>query len=323
MRGKSIVFMGLVFAVISWLITAAFAYRWVHLGKTSQQKESVTQKSVIAEKNIEPRIPIILQDGTSRGFTLDDYLVCVLLAEMPASFEPEALKAQAVVARTYTLKHSARQKHPNGALCTDYACCQAFCDPDIYLQAGHTQQQIDKVDEAVSSTHGQILMYEGELIDATYFSTSGGRTEAAVAVWGTDVPYLQAVDSPGEEMAAHFVETKQFSAQEFCACLHTELSGLPATWFKEVTFTPGGGVDTMEIGNVVYRGTELRTLLDLRSTAFLISAVGDTVTVTTKGFGHRVGMSQYGAQAMALSGKDYAQILSHYYPGTSLENRDE
>ena len=177
--------------------------------------------------------------------------------------------------------------------------------------------------QAVRETENQVLVYEGSLIDATYFSSSGGRTEAAVAVWGSDVPYLQAVDSPGEEIASDYVKTVQFSSEEFTMKLGENLSGQPETWFGLITYTDGGGVDTIEIGGKVYTGKDLRSRLGLRSTAFLISAVGDTVTVTTRGFGHRVGMSQYGAEAMAQNGSTCSQILSHYYPGTTLENWTE
>ena len=249
---------------------------------------------------------------------LEEYLVGVVLAEMPASFELEALKAQAVVARTYTMRANATGgKHGDGSVCTDYACCQAYIDPTEYVQRGGTQENLEKIRWAVGSTAGEILTYEGNLIEATYFSCSGGSTEDAMAVWGTDYPYLQSVDSPGEEHAAHYSDTVTYTPDQFRSALGVSLSGSPGTWFGEVTYTEGGGVDTMVIGRKTYRGTELRQKLGLRSTAISVS-VGDTITITTKGYGHRVGMSQYGADAMALEGKDYPQILSHYYQGTVL-----
>lgn len=251
---------------------------------------------------------------------LDTYLTGVLMGEVPPDFAEEALKAQAVVARTYTMKN---KKHPQAAVCTDPGCCQAYCDPDDYLAAGHTQEQAEKLRQAVEDTKGLVLTYQGQLIDATYFSCSGGRTEDALAVWGRDVPYLQAVDSPGEEQAAHYTDTVRFSAEEFATALDTSLPGAPETWIGATTYTEGGGVETMTIGGTVYTGTQLRTLLKLRSTAFVMTALGNTVTITTKGFGHRVGMSQYGAEAMAVEGKDYMRILEHYYPGTELTTIDK
>jgi len=262
-----------------------------------------------------------LSDGRQVLMEEDVYLTCVVLAEMPASFDLEALKAQAVVARTYARKRmTTGQKHESGAVCTDHTCCQAYCTPEDYLKKGGLQENVDKIRSAVAETHRQVLMFEGRLIDATYFSCSGGRTEDAVAVWGSDVPYLQAVDSPGEEDASHYMDTVSFTTEQFQAMLGETLAGRPETWIGAVSYTDGGGVDTIMIGEKAYKGTAIRQLLGIRSTAFVISAVGDTITVTTKGYGHRVGMSQYGADAMAASGKDYTEILSHYYQGTTLEN---
>ena len=137
-------------------------------------------------------------------------------------------------------------------------------------------------------------------------------------MWGADFPYLRAVDSPGEEAAPHDTDTVTFTPQAFQNALGRSLSGSPGTWFGPVTYTDGGGVDTMVIAGEVYGGTQLRSLLSLRSTAFTVAATDTQITVTTKGYGHRVGMSQYGADAMAATGSSYAEILAHYYPGTEL-----
>lgn len=249
---------------------------------------------------------------------LEEYLVGVVLAEMPASFETEALRAQAVVARTYTMRsHMTLGKHGDGSVCTDSGCCQAYIAPETYLEKGGTREALAKIRDAVLSTAGLVLTYEEKLIEATYFSCSGGSTEDAYAVWGTDYPYLQATPSPGEEHAAHYTDTVTFTPEQFQHQLGVTLPGSPERWFGQVTYTEGGGVDTMEIGARVYKGTELRTLLSLRSTAFTVNP-GAQITVTTRGYGHRVGMSQYGADAMALSGKTYEEILAHYYHGTEL-----
>ena len=185
------------------------------------------------------------------------------------------------------------------------------------MDAGHTQQDLIKISDAVLQTAGKVLTYNGALIEATYYSCSGGRTEDAVAVWGQDIPYLQSVESPGEERASHYIDTVTYDRSELEQVLGQKLSG---NWLGTVTYTRGGGVETIEIGSKVYKGTEIRQLLGLRSTAFVMTAVADTVTVTTKGYGHRVGMSQYGADAMAVSGSTYDSILTHYYPGTELED---
>ena len=294
----------------------------------AKEKESVIQfsQSDAAEESVSDPVQqadtvcVLLHDGTVQEMDMGTYLTGVVLAEMPAEFPTDALKAQAVVARTYTYKRiQLGGKHTNAAVCTDSACCQAFCDTQTYLADGGDPEAITKIQNAVVETNPQVLTYQGQLIEATYFSCSGGRTEAAVAVWGSDIPYLQAVDSPGEENADHYIDTVSFSADAFAKLLDIPLEGHPETWFGEVTYTDGGGVATIQIGQTVLDGVTVRQRLGLRSTAFVIHAVGQTVTVTTKGFGHRVGMSQYGAQAMALQGADYREILAYYYEGTELE----
>lgn len=265
-------------------------------------------------------VTVLGDDGTVMKMDMDTYLTGVLLREMPSDFHDEALKAQAVVARTYACRRNAlAPKHTQGAVCTDSSCCQGYWDITDFLSQGGAQEAVDRATAAVKDTAKQVLTYAGTLIEATYFSCSGGRTEDALAVWGTDIPYLQAVDSPGEEQATYNTDRVKFTAGEFAERLGISPSGLPATWFGEVTYTQGGGVDTMVIAGTVYRGTTLRSKLGLRSTAFTVLAVGDSIHVTTKGFGHRVGMSQYGADAMAVNGSDYLQILQHYYPTTVLD----
>lgn len=272
---------------------------------------------------VQTLLPVLTADGTVE-MAVDDYLTGVVLAEMPSSFEPEALKAQAVVARTYAVRaHMRGSKHANAAVCTDSACCQGYIAPEDYIAGGGTQAGVEKICSAVAATSGYVLTFDGELIEATYFSCSGGSTEDAVAVWGTDVPYLRATSSPGEEGAAHFTDTVTYSAEKFETLLSLTLRGSPQTWLGPVTYTAGGGINTMTIGGTEFSGTELRKLLGLRSTAFTMTAGEDSVTVTTRGYGHRVGMSQYGADAMAATGSDYAAILAHYYQGTTLVLWDE
>lgn len=251
---------------------------------------------------------------------LETYLTGVLLGEVPASFESEALKAQAVSARTYTVKAAnSFGKHGDGSLCTDPACCQAYISPEAYLQRGGTEENLKKIQSAVLDTSGMVLTYGGELIEATYFSCSGGHTEDAAAVWGCAYPYLQALDSPGEEKAEHYQDTFVFSTAEFMGALNRQLPGKPETWFGEVTYTPGGGINTMEICGEQYLGTQLRRLLELPSTSFTVTITEDAIAIATKGYGHRVGMSQYGADAMAVNGSTWEEILAYYYPGTQLE----
>ncbi len=288
-------------------------------GETAVQETAAKTAAETAAKTVS--LPMLLRksDGTVEPRNMETYLVGVVLAEMPASFEPEALKAQAVAARTYTQKaYATGGKHGDGSVCTDSGCCQAWISENAYLTRGGTQEGIDQIRVAVEATSGCVLTYGGELIEATYFSCSGGSTEDAAAVWGVDYPYLQAVDSPGEEEAAHYMDTVTFTAQAFQDALGVALTGSPRSWIGTTTYTEGGGVDSMTIGGEVYTGTRLRSLLELRSTAFTVLAAEDSITITTRGYGHRVGMSQYGADAMAVTGSSYREILAHYYPGTEL-----
>lgn len=280
--------------------------------------------SASAPTQTEPQtapVPVWMPDGTVQAMELESYLVGVVLGEMPADFAEEALKAQAVVARTFTLYCMENGfRHSGGGVCTDPGCCQSYVSPDTYLAQGGTQENLDKIRAAVEQTQGRVLTYQGELIEAAYFSCSGGRTEDAAAVWGGDVPYLQSVESPGEEWAAVYHKTVSFSSEEFAALLGRNLSGTPESWLGTVTYTKGGGVATMVIGGKSYTGTQLRALLGLYSTAFTMEISGGEILVTTTGKGHRVGMSQYGADVMALQGATYEQILLHYYTEVRVDS---
>lgn len=311
-------FMGCILpGIVFWGMDKLIMIRKLPSVEESTADQLLDDRIPSAEQTVE--IPVLQADGTQEIISLEEYLVCVLLGEMPMDFDIEALKAQAVVARTYTLRRNRiAPKHQNSAVCTQSACCQSYCNAQDYLSNVGTEESVKKAAAAVDATRGQVITYHGELIEATYFSCSGGRTEDALAVWGTDIPYLQAVDSPGEENAAHYSDTVSFSQTEFMQRLGLRLSGSPTDWFGTVTYTDGGGVDTLVIGGVTFRGTELRQKLGIRSTAFAVTPLGNTIHITTKGFGHRVGMSQYGAEAMAVNGSSYQKILAHYYPGTII-----
>ena len=283
----------------------------------AQPEEAVQTEPVQTQPTVVPTDTTIQvwMDGQKVEVDLAEYLTGVLVSDLPGSFHPEAKKAQAVVARTYALKRvAALDKHP-GAVCTDSTCCQGYMDPKKF---GAESETVRQAREAVEATDGLILTYGGSLIDATYFSCSGGYTEDAVAVWGSDVPYLQSVESPGEEIASVYTDKVVFTKAQLETALGIKLKGSAKSWFGPAVYTEGGGVASILIGGKRFEGTELRRLLQLRSTVFTVSVTGDAVTVTTKGYGHRVGMSQYGAQVMAQSGSSYQEILDHYYQGTQI-----
>lgn len=259
-------------------------------------------------------------DGSVEEMDMDTYLVGVVLAEMPSTFDLEAKKAQAVAARTFARKAFVTGgKHGDGSVCEESGCCQAWLTAEKYLQMGGSEKALAQARAAVDATSGYVLTYAGALIEATYFSCSGGSTEDAVAVWGAEYPYLVSVDSPGEEHAVHHTDSVQFTKQELEERLAIKLSGQPEQWFQSVSYTQGGGVENILVGGEKFTGTQIRSLLGLRSTAFTVMVEGEGITITTKGFGHRVGLSQYGADAMGASGSSFEEILAHYYPGTTLE----
>lgn len=264
-------------------------------------------------------IPVLMEEGLVE-MELEEYVRGVVLAEMPAYFDEEALKAQAIAARTYALRRlTLADRHPAGAICSESTCCQAWMSDEDYLADRGTREDWAKIAAAVNQTRSMVLTYDGALAETTYFSCSGGRTEDALAVWGEEIPYLQSVDSPGEEQASGYEQQLYFTKNQFAAALGRTLAGSPDDWLGEVRHTPGGSVDTMVIAGITYSGVELRKLLELNSTLFTVSADDSGITVTTWGKGHRVGLSQYGADAMAVSGSTFEEILSHYYRGTRID----
>lgn len=279
--------------------------------------EQQTEETVRNESTLS--LWVLDENGNLSSMGLDEYLVGAVLGEMPASFEVEALKAQAVAARTYAWKEQlSGVKHGVGVVCGNYACCQAYISEDQYLANGGLAENIEKIKLAVRETSDVVLMYNGELIEATYFSCSGGKTEDAIAVWGNDVPYLRSVESPGEEHAVWFTDEISFTRTQLETTLGILLPDDPEKWFGGITYTQGGGVEMIRIGDELFSGTKIRSLLKLRSTAFEIVLQDNVAVFITRGYGHRVGMSQYGADAMAARGAGYEEILAHYYPGTVL-----
>ena len=304
---------------ILWTVLLGVIFPGIMFSLLGEKPENTTALTIEPTQTISnvQHVGVLLKDGTVETMELDEYITCVVLREMPAEFEIEALKAQAIVARTYTLRRTEiGGKHDNAVVCVDSSCCQGFQTPAEYISGGGTEELLNRVYQAVDQTAGKVILYENQLIDATYFSCSGGTTEDALAVWGTDIPYLQATESPGEEQATYYVDTVTFSASDFLNKL--SLNADKQVVIGKITYTTGGGIATIDICGKEFSGTDMRKKLGLRSTAFMISAVGNKVTVTTKGFGHRVGMSQYGAEAMAVDGADCYAILTHYYEGVEI-----
>lgn len=267
---------------------------------------------------------------------LEEYLCGVVAAEMPASFEEEALKAQAVAARTFTLRRlPACGGTPCGRcgadVCTDSTCCQSYRSAEQLASkwGADAAYYSARVEEAVYSTAGEVATYEGALIEALYHSTAGGMTESSENVFASAQPYLVSVESPGEEGSAHYRDSITFPRKSFITKLNAafpraELSAKKLEVQVEITARfASGRVKTVRLGKVEVTGRQFRKALDLPSANFTIEFVGEDVRVSTKGYGHGVGMSQYGANAMAKEGSDYRAILQHYYTGINIENWGE
>ena len=268
-----------------------------------------------------------LEDGTVQEMTMADYLWGVVAAEMPASFEEEALKAQACAARTYTavLQSTSAEKHPDADICADSTCCQAYVErSQAEARWGlNAQSYGEKIDRAVAETDGLGILYGGQPIQALFFSSAPGKTVDAVEVWGNGVDYLKSVESPeGDEVPNYhsqvLLTADQVKETTLAAYPGTDLSGDPSGWFGNVTYGESGTVSSLVLGGVTLTGSQVRSLFALRSAAFTVSWDGSNFTFDVTGYGHGVGMSQYGANAMAKEGKTFEEILTWYYTGTEV-----
>ena len=267
----------------------------------------------------------LLSGGTVSEISVYDYLTGVVAAEMPVSFEPEALKAQSVAARSYLQRAIASPKHEGADICADSGCCQAYLDPDRLRESWEDKydEYSEKISAAVRATDGEYLAYDGEPALAAFHSSSDGATEDSGAVW-SDVPYLKSVSSPETgDSVPNFTSTVENSDLDFRDTIlylkpEADMTGDASSWVGETVRTASGRVASVVIGGVRFTGSELRTLFKLRSTDFELRREDGKFIFTVHGYGHGVGMSQYGANTMARSGSDYREILSHYYPGVLL-----
>jgi len=260
---------------------------------------------------------------------LDVYLQGVVRGEMPASFELEALKAQAAAERTYIyyqLAAGRKEAHPNADVCTDPSCCNAWLSEEAAREkwGGDFDGWESRIEEAVAATDGQVALYDGQPILAVFHSSSAGKTAGAGDVWSGDMPYLRSVDSPeGEETVPNYYSAAEFTAAEAKALLaqaHPELtfSGGPDKWFGAVEKDESGRVGTVEVCGAPLRGVEVRRIFSLRSACFTIDAAADRVTFRVTGYGHGVGMSQYGANELARQGRTWQEILLWYYADITI-----
>ena len=256
-------------------------------------------------------------NGAIETIELEQYVIGVVSAEMPAEFQENALKAQAVLARTYALK----KKKYNEEI-TDNNSTQNYKDEESLRKIWGTNydRYYNKIKNAVLSTKGQTLLYNNDYIEAVYHSTSNGFTESSKNVWGNYYPYLTTVESPYDFLNPSFEKEIFISFSDISKKLNTEIDY--NTEFEIVEKSKSNRILTIKINNQIYKGTELRNILGLRSTDFEIIKKEDGLTFKTKGYGHGVGMSQYGANGMAKNNYSYIQILNHYYPNTTINYQE-
>jgi len=266
--------------------------------------------------------------GEVEQVNIDDYLCNVVSAEMPADYEIEALKAQAVVARTYTIYKINNKKHENADICDDSTCCQAWVDKETRFsrwEESKRESNWEKIQKCIQETQGQIITYQNQPINAFFHANSGGKTELPVNVWGgTGLPYLQVVETAGEEGYKQYESEVELTQDELIEKLKTKYSDISIDFsnqedLKILEYTDSGRVKTVKFGNHEISGVETRTLLGLKSTNFEISKENDKIKFTVKGYGHGVGMSQTGADAMAKQGKNYKEIINHFYSGVEIK----
>ena len=291
-----------------------------------QVKEDTNQQSDSASKTIKL---LHSETGQIEELNLDEYLYGVVSSEMPASFEREALKAQAVVARTYTIYQTTNNsgKHENADICDNYACCQAWISKEDRFakwDAEEAESNWNKICECVKETQGKIVTYENKPIDAFFHSNSGGVTESSVNIWGgVDYPYLKSVETAGEEGYTQYSSQAQFSKQDLLNKIKEKYPDCEIDFARQdciqiLEYTTSGRVKTIKFGNKEITGTEARSILGLKSTNFTFSIDGDTVTFSVTGYGHGVGMSQTGADVLAKSGSNYEDIIKHFYTDVEI-----
>ncbi|MGM7703047.1 stage II sporulation protein D [Pseudalkalibacillus sp. Hm43] len=259
---------------------------------------------------------------TIETLPLEEYVKGVVAAEMPADFEMEALKAQALTARTYIIKmllNPTDMNLPEGADITDAIIHQVYKnDADLQNIWGKDYDwKIKKITQAVKETEGKIITYDGKPIEALFFSTSNGQTQNSEDYWSSAFPYLRSVDSPWDKDSPKYFFQQAFSVGEVESKLNVKLSG-DGQIGKIVKRTSGNYIDVIDINGKKLSGKDIRVSLNLKSSDFTILKKKDQVIVQTRGYGHGVGMSQYGANGMAQEGKDYAKIVQHYYNGVEI-----
>ena len=312
-----------------------------------ESKDKIEKNEIIENKLIEDKIEKSIskheyskystlkllhsKTGKIEEIPIDEYLYGTVSAEMPVDYEIEALKAQAIVSRTYTIYQIEKNnnKHGDADICDDYNCCQAWISKEDRMNRWEEDKREDnwnKIVKSVNDTSGKIITYDGDAINAFFHSNSGGITEIVSNVWGgRDFPYIQSVETSGENEYDGYNSEVIISKSELLKRIKENYQDIEIDYSKEdsikiIEHTGSGRVKTIKIGNKNLPGTEIRKILGLRSTNFSFRIDGENIIFSVIGYGHGVGMSQTGANSMAKSGHTCEEIIKHFYSGVEINN---
>ena len=322
------------FIFICFLLPALLTKHDIQANAGGEEESNVNNNEVTAEETTYDyknygTIKLLHQaTGEVEEVELDKYLCNVVSAEMPADYELEALKAQAVVARTYTIYKVKNKKHENADICDDSSCCQAWISKEDRLarwEESTRESNWQKIEQCVNETKGKIITYNNEPINAFFHANSGGTTELPVNVWGgSDLPYLQVVETAGEEGYSQYASEVELSNEELINKLKEKYEDIQIDFgnsedIKILEYTDSNRVKTVKFGNHEISGVEARSIFGLKSTNFEIIKETDKIKFSVKGYGHGVGMSQTGADTMAKQGSTYEDIINHFYIGVEIK----
>ncbi len=341
---NSFIFALIIFSMLFIIPTVALNYLENKIGNTNSSTSEDTNKSSSEEQNdkdniqlssSEPNLIKVYNLKTNEVMVIDleEYLKGVVASEMPAEFNIEALKAQAVTARTYLLYKikkfpDGQPEHLDAPICTGTHCQVWNSKEDLIAQHenGWYDKYWGKIEESVDSTRGQILTYENKIIEPLFHSTSGGRTENSEDVFSTSVPYLRSVESPYENNAPKLHDSAKIPIGDFISkikSVYGDLNITPNNLKEKIqlgSVSEGGKIKSLMIDNKEVSGREIRSLFGLNSTNFSFIQSGNQIEIVTTGYGHGVGMSQWGAAGMADEGYNYKEILKHYYTNVEIAN---
>ncbi|WP_202079579.1 stage II sporulation protein D [Caldalkalibacillus salinus] len=316
--------------VLCLLIVPAVIVQFMPKGAGQVQEQQHVPLAIAKQGNA----PVIMvsvyrtETGDIEKVPLEAYIRGVVASEMPTDFELEALKAQALAARTYIIRRLVEKDFsdvPEGSVVTDTIKHQVFQnEEELRARWGiEYERKISRINEAVNATMGLVLTFQGHPINATFFSTSNGYTENSEDYWGAEIPYLRSVESPWDTESPHYKNETTMSIEALQDKLNTTIS-VPASSdqpvMEVVSRTAGNRVSEVAIGDQTFTGKEIRELLELDSSHFDISIVNQSAVIQTTGYGHGVGMSQWGANGMAAEGHTAEEIVQYYYENIAIED---